>query len=79
MTLRTLSIHKKNQSVDFADKYIKVLNEDKTMIKHERKFLLVNRQQTWIKKEKGLLDETMGAYNGAEVCELVVIFIFYKL
>ena len=39
------------QSLDFAEKYIKVSTEDKTIIKHARKSLLFNKQQTRIKKE----------------------------
>ena len=31
------------------------------------------------KNESGLFDVTMGAYDGAEVCELVGIFILYQL
>ena len=39
----------------------------------------LNKQQTWIKKESGLFEVTMGAYDGVEVCELVVSFLFYAL
>ena len=67
------------RSLDFADKHIKVSSEDKVMIKHERKSLLFSQQQTWIKKESRLFDVTMGAYDGAKVCELVGIFILCQL
>ena len=50
-----------------------------TIIKHVRKSLLFNKQQIWIKKESGLFDVTMGAYDGAEVCGLVGISILYQL
>ena len=33
----------------------------------------------WIKKKGGLFDVTMGAYDGAEVCELVGTFLLYTL
>ena len=67
------------QYLDFAEKHIKVSSEDKAIVKHARKSLLHNKQQIWIKKESGLFDVTMGAYDGAEVCELVEIFILYQL
>ena len=67
------------QSLDFAEKYTKVISEDKAIIKHARKSLLFNKQQIWIKKESGLFDVMMGAYDAAEVCELVEIFILYQL
>ena len=53
------------------------IREDKVIIKHARKSLFFNQQQTWIKKESGLFDVTMGTYDDAEVCELVGIFILY--
>ena len=67
------------QSLDFAEKYKKVSSEDKAIIKHARTSLLFNKQQTLIKKESGLFDVTMGAYDGAEVCELAGILILYQL
>ena len=45
------------------------------MIKHARKLLLFNKKR--IKKESGLFDVTMRAYDGAEVCELVGNFLLY--
>ena len=67
------------QYLDFVEKHIKVSSENKAIIKHARKSLLHNKQQTWIKKESELFDVTMGAYDGAEVCELVEIFILYQV
>ena len=60
------------QSLDFAEKYLKVSSEDKTIFKHARNSLLFNKQQTWIEKESRLFD-------GAEVFKLVGIFILYQL
>ena len=31
------------------------------------------------KKESGLFDVTMGAYDGSEICELVASFLLYQL
>ena len=67
------------QYLDFVEKHIKVSSENKAIIKHARKSLLHNKQQTWIKKESELFDVTMGAYDGAEVCELVEILIAYQV
>ena len=67
------------QSLDFAEKYIKVSTEDKSILKHARKSLLFSKQQTWIKKESVLFDVTMGAYDDPEVCEHVRIFILHQL
>ena len=66
-------------ALDFANRYINIPENDKKIINHARKSLLFNKQQTWIKKESGLVDVTMGAYDGAEVCELVGSFLLYAL
>ena len=46
---------------------------------HARKSLLFNGQHVWIKKEGGLFDVTMGAFDEAEVCEAVGNFLLYQL
>ena len=46
---------------------------------HARKSLLFNGRCVWIKKEGGLFNVTMGAFNGAEVCAAVGNFLFYQL
>jgi len=42
---------------------------------HSRKSLLFDNGTTWIKKNNSTFDVTMGSYDGAEVCELVGLFI----
>ena len=54
-------------------------DEDKCIINHSRESLLFNNQQAWIKRESGLFNVTMGAYDGAEVCELVGSFLLHQL
>ena len=41
--------------------------------------MLFNNQQTWIKRDSELFDITMGAYDGAVVCELVGNYLLYEL
>ena len=41
--------------------------------------LLYNNSEPWMKKDSGLFDVTMGAYDEAEVCKLVGTFLLYKL
>ena len=65
--------------LDFASSYIDIPENDKKITNHARKSLLFNKQQTWIEKESGLFDVTMGAYDGAQVCELVGSFLLYAL
>ena len=67
------------EALDFSNSYINILKNNKKIINHARKSLLFNKQQTYIKKESGLFDVTMGAYDRAEVCELVGSFLLYAL
>ena len=59
------------EAIEFARLHVEVDAKDLKTILHARKSLLFNAEHTWIKKEGGLFDVTMGAYDGAEVCELV--------
>ena len=52
--------------------YIYIYIYTKTeIIYHAWKSLLFDENDTWTKKQSGLFDVTMGAYDGQEVCELV--------
>ena len=47
---------------------------------HSRKSLLFHQDPAWVKKgDSRLFDVTMGSYNGAEVCELVGLYILNRL
>ena len=48
-------------------------DHDKKIIYHSCKLLLFNQEQTWMKKGSDLFDVSIGAYDGAEVCELIGI------
>ena len=48
---------------------------------HTKQTLLFSSNTTWVKKDAchGLFDITMGSYDGAESCELVVVFMLNLL
>ena len=49
-------------------------------IMHSRKFLLFSGTDVWIKKDGDKdFDVTMGSYDGAEICEIVGLYILHKL
>ena len=66
-------------SIHFAEQYVNITAENKALIHHARKSLLFCNDQVWIKKSSGLFDVTMGAFDGAEVCELVGVFILFQI
>ena len=59
------------EALNFAKLHTAVKKKDIETVFHARKSLLFDKQNTWIKKDGGLFDVAMGAYDGAEVCELV--------
>ena len=63
-------------AINFAEQHTKISEKHKAIIFHARKSLLFNDQHVWIKKEGGLFGVTMGTFDGADVCELLVIFFF---
>ena len=50
---------------------IDITSKDKEIIYHARKSLVFDEKDIWMKKQSGLFDVTMRAYDGGEVCELV--------
>ena len=42
---------------------------------HSRKSLLFSDNDIWVKKDNPYFDVTMGSFNGAEVCELVGLYL----
>ena len=65
-----------NKGLRFAQEYIDITSKDTEIVYQARKSLLFDEKKTWIKKQSGLFDVTMGAYDGAEVCELVGTYMF---
>ena len=55
---------------DFTNSYTNILENDQKIINHARKSLLFNKQQTWKKKESGLLEVMIDAYDGANYVNL---------
>ena len=68
-----------NKALNFASKWICISKCDIDAIHHPRKSLLFDYSQAWIKKQEGLFDVSIGAYDGAEVCELVGTYILNLL
>ena len=56
-----------NKALNFASEYIYISKCEIDVINHARKLLLFNGSHNLIKKQEGLFDMSMGAYNGAEV------------
>ncbi|PIK51687.1 hypothetical protein BSL78_11407 [Apostichopus japonicus] len=63
-----------------AKDHTHISNQDVQIIMHSRKSLLFDNGTPWMKKgHNDLFDVTMGSYDGAEVCELVGLYILNTL
>ena len=63
------------EAIDFASEYVNISPSEKQIVKYAKQTLLFNPDVPWVKKgaSDGLFDVTMGSYDGAESCELVVV------
>ena len=68
------------ESLEFAKQYTDITPEDIRIIMHARRSILFSDNNVWCKKNNpNMFDVTMGSYDGAEVCELVGLFMLNKL
>ena len=75
ITERTL-----DRALDLAKEYMVIHLDKVEIIKHCRKTLLYYEDSIWIKKgEGGNFDVSIGAYDGAEICELVECVLLYSI
>ena len=64
-----------DQALSWASSLADISHEDISIIKHARKSLQpFTNEKPWI-NNSSLFDVTMGSYDGAEICELVGLFI----
>lgn len=66
-------------ALQFANSLIPINSNEREIIHHARKSLLFNNEEIWMKRNGKLFDVTMGAFDGAEVCELVGCFILSQI
>ena len=66
-------------AITWGNQYATLTNEDINIVTHARKSFLFLNSQPWKKKNGDDFDVTMGAYDGAEVCELVGLYILHKM
>ena len=60
-----------NNALNFASEYMYISKYDTDVIHHARKPFQFDGSHTWIKKQRGMFDVLVGAYDAAEVCQLV--------
>ena len=69
-----------HEALQFAKMHINITQRDIEVMSHSRKSLLCNNRIPSVKKEERGSDVTMGGYyDGAEICELLGIFMLSLL
>ena len=68
-----------HETIKFAKDHELITRKDVEVIFHVWKSVLYNDEESWVKKEGGSFDVTMGAYDGAEVCERIAIYMLYLI
>ena len=63
----------------FAKSMIQIEPSTTNIIMHSRKSLLFSDNTVWMKKGESLFDVTMGSHDGAEVCELVGLYLLHQM
>ena len=69
-----------NRSIWFARSIATISETVINIIHHSRKSLLFDKTSAWVKKgNNSLFDVTMRSYDGAEICELVGLYVLNRL
>ena len=69
-----------NCSISFARSITTISDSVINIIHHSRKSLLFDKTSAWVKKvDNSLFDVTMGSYDGAEIGELVDLYLLNQL
>ena len=66
-----------NEAIQLAKEHVSITRKDIEVIFHARKLILYLNGKSWVKKEGGSFDVIMGAYDKAEVWELIGIYMLY--
>ena len=67
-------------SIEFARSKCDICDEEFDTIMQCRKTFLFNNGEPWVKKgEKENFDVAMGSYDGAEICELVGLYLLHQM
>ena len=74
----SISVSLLSKALNFATKFVTITEQERKIIFHATKSVLIHKGATWTKRgtnsQDELFDVTMGGYHGAEICELVGLF-----
>ena len=68
-----------SRALDFAKNHCNIDQEQVDTVFHARRSLLFEGGDPWVKQNNEHFDVTEGSYDGAEICELVGLYLLSKL
>ena len=66
-------------AITFATRFTEISQDMKDTILQATNSFLCSNGEIWVKKQGGIFDITMGGFHGAEICDLIGLFILSKL
>ena len=67
------------KALNYASQFVDISPEDRKIILQSRKSTLYSKGEAWTKKGDSEFDVTMGSFDGAEICELVGLYLLSLL
>ena len=67
------------KSLNYASKFVKISAQDKNIIFQCRNSILFNNEKPWNKKGNDQFNVTMGSWDGAEICEVLGLYLLSEL
>ena len=64
-----------HEAIQIAEEHMAITRKDVEIMFHARKLVLYNDGEAWVEKKGDSFDVIMGAYDRAEVCELIGIYV----
>ena len=75
----SITEHLLERSIKYAKSCAMIEHKALKAISLARKSLLFNKHEIWVKKDNSSFDVTMGSFDGAEICEIVELYLLNKL
>ena len=68
------------RALEFAGSFVNISESDFNIILHSSKTILFYNEEVWIKRTSDdLFDVPMGSFHGAELCDLIGLFILHNI
>ena len=68
-----------SKALDWAEMYVTITPEERNTIMQSKKSFLYTGDTPWVKKGDTNFDNAMGAWDGAEVCDIIGLFLLDQL